>query len=91
MYAIEFLAEIKERYIEIPEYENFQNSVVKIIILKTEEKLSENKYQYPTLDYKKYIHQINFKVDEGEMTNPFLEVQDTLSYSQELRIKSWRK
>ena len=92
MYAVEFITEINDRFIEIPEYEKFKNSIVKIIVLKTEsEEFINQNLNYIKLDYKKFIHSIHFKVDDGEMTNPFLGIQDVISYSKELREKSWKK
>lgn len=91
MYAVEFITEIKNKYIEIPDFENFKDSIVKVILLKTDENTLEEKIKKPPLlDYRKYIRSSNFKVEDGEMTNPFIGIQDTIPYGRELREKSWK-
>jgi hypothetical protein len=86
MYAIEFNVEVKDRFIEIPDYEKFKNSKVKVIILQSDD---EEKSIHPKLDYRQHIHPIKFQIEEGERTNPFREVDDINKYSKELRTKAW--
>ena len=62
----------------------------KNIVDKYFEKNRESRIAYKKLNPMEHYYRLEDEESEGEMTNPFDEVEDSISFAKELREKSYR-
>lgn len=91
MEAVEFITEVKGRHIEMPD-ERYNGWMVKVLLLDGANRIVEHdKPAHSYLEPEEHFHYFDHHADNGEETNPFLEIADTTSFAREIRDIAWKR